>query len=261
MDDIFAKVIEIQQAGIMSALCILTETGGSVPRKAGTKMLVTSDERTFGTVGGGAIELKIIDLAKEVMQSNNAIKQRFDLENELEMHCGGFVEVYIEAIMPERELVIFGAGHVGFALAQLARDFGFSVCLVDNRRVLIEAGLEKGFRCIEGEFVEEAARLQTTPNTYLVVTTPKHQYDEDVTGILAAKERKYLGMIGSKKKVALARQHFGEQLTLSPEQIERIDMPIGIPFNAQTPKEIAVSILAKLIDVKNEINSRIVTRK
>ncbi len=251
MDDIFAKVIEIQQAGIMSALCILTETGGSVPRKAGAKMLVTSDERTFGTVGGGAIELKIIALAKEVMQSNKALKQRFDLENELEMHCGGFVEVYIEAISPLRKLYIFGAGHVGFALAQLARDFGFNVCLVDNRKELIEAGLENGFCCIEGEFVQQAKDLHITANTYLVVTTPKHQYDEDVTGILAAKESKYLGMIGSKKKVALARQHFGELHSLSQAQIERIDMPIGIPFNAQTPKEIAVSILAKLIDVKN----------
>jgi xanthine dehydrogenase accessory factor len=214
-------------------------------------MLVTSDARTYGTVGGGAIELKIIDLAKEVMQNNKAIKQRFDLENELEMHCGGFVEVYIEAIAPLRELYIFGAGHVGFALAQLAHDFGFNVCLVDNRKDLIEAGQAKGFRCLEGDFVEEARKLQTTPNTYLVVTTPKHQYDEDVTGLLAAKDSKYLGMIGSKKKVALARKHFTEQKLLNPEQIERIDMPIGIPFNAQTPNEIAVSILAKLIDVKN----------
>jgi xanthine dehydrogenase accessory factor len=102
-----------------------------------------------------------------------------------------------------------------------------------------------------GEFVKAAETLETNENTFLVVTTPKHKYDEEVTGILAAKSFKYLGMIGSKKKVALAIQNYKKRKTLTDTQIQNINMPIGIPFNAQTPEEIAVSILAKLIDVKN----------
>jgi len=251
MDEIFTKVIELQQAGISSALCILTETKGSVPRKAGTKMLVTDEGKIYGTVGGGSIELKIIELAKQIIAKNQVGKYSFNLETEAEMHCGGMVEVYIEPLLPKNDLVIFGAGHVGLALANLANDFGFCISLVDNRKFLLEGPGEKGFKIIEGDFVQVANELITNRNTFLVVATPKHEYDEAVTGILGAKPGKYLGMIGSRKKVALAIENFKNQNVLSEAQINRIDMPIGIPFNAQTPKEIAVSILAKLIDVKN----------
>lgn len=251
MEDIYAKVIQLKKAGVNSAFCILTDTTGSVPRKAGSKMVVTHDGQIFGTVGGGHIEMKIIEKAIQVCKSGHPLKYSFNLKDDLGMHCGGSVEVFIDPLTPAHELLIFGAGHIGKSLARLARSFGFNVTLIDNRQNLLDELEQEGFRTLLSEFVKAAETIETTKNTFIVVTTPKHKYDEAVTGILAAKSFKYLGMIGSEKKVAFAIENFKKLNILSDAQIQNINMPIGIPFNAQTPEEIAISILAKLIDVKN----------
>ncbi len=251
MENIYAKIIQLNKEGIKSALCTLTETSGSVPRKAGSKMIVTENGEIFGTVGGGQIEQQIIQKATHICDKGHPEKFSFILDKDSGMQCGGSVEVFIEPLQPEFELVIFGAGHVGQALARLVKNYGFRVTLADNRTPLIERAKSEGFSVIEGNFVEIANELKTTMNSFLVVTTPKHKYDEEVTGILAKKSFRYLGMIGSRKKVELAIQNYRKQNILSNGEIKRIDMPIGIRFNAQTPEEIAVSILAKLIDVKN----------
>lgn len=251
MEDLFAKIIELKHTGINSALCTLTETSGSVPRKAGSKMIVAENGEIYGTVGGGTIEMQIIEKAGQVIKSNSPAKFFFNLEENSDMHCGGSVEVFIEPLKSRDELFIFGAGHVGMALARLARSFGFNSTMVDDREFLLNVAKEEGFATIKGDFIRAAKNLQTNEHTFLVVTTPKHKYDEEVTAILGKQPFKFLGMIGSRKKVALAAKNFKEQYLLSDAQIEKINMPIGIPFNAQTPEEIAISILAKLIDVKN----------
>jgi len=251
MEDLFAKIIELKHAGVNSALCTLTETSGSVPRKAGSKMIVTELGEIYGTVGGGNIEMQIVEKAGQVIKANSPAKFFFNLEENSEMHCGGSVEVFIEPMKTRDKLIIFGAGHVGLALARLVRPFGFNVSLVDERESLLNVAEGEGFATIKGDFIRAAEDLQTNEHTFLVVTTPKHKYDEEVTAVLGKLPYKYLGMIGSRKKVALATKTFKDKYALSDAQIDNIDMPIGIPFNAQTPEEIAVSILAKLIDVKN----------
>jgi xanthine dehydrogenase accessory factor len=110
---------------------------------------------------------------------------------------------------------------------------------------------DKGFEIILGDFLEAANDYASNENTYFVVCTPKHEFDQELTAICAKKPHRYLGMIGSKQKVAIAKKYYLEKEILNQEEIEKIDMPIGIRFNAQTPDEIAVSIVAKLIDVRN----------
>lgn len=249
--EIFAKLDEFRRAGKSAALVIITNTSGSTPRKAGSKMIVAADGAHYGTVGGGASEQKIITEARRIISSGNPGKMKLDLKKDTGMHCGGSMEVYIEPIAATQKLVIFGAGHVGAALANYAVDFGFWIRLVDHRPELFDPLSEKGFDIICEDYVSTAKKIDPDENTYIVVTTPQHAYDQEVTGILGKKKFRYLGMIGSKKKVALARKHYLNNNILNESQIEKIDMPIGIPFNAQTPQEIAISILAKLIDVKN----------
>jgi len=251
MEDLFAKIIELKHTGVNSALCTLTATTGSVPRKAGSKMVVVESGETYGTVGGGNIEMQIIEKAGQVIKANSPAKFLFNLKEDSEMHCGGSVEVFIEPMKSRDELVIFGAGHVGMALARIARAYGFNPTIVDDREFLLNVAKEEGFATIKSNFIRAAEDLQTNEHAFLVVTTPKHKYDEEVTAILGKRPYKYLGMIGSRKKVALATKNFKDKYLLNDAQIEKINMPIGIPFNAQTPAEIAISILAKLIDVKN----------
>lgn len=251
MEEIFAKIEEIKRSGKNAALCIVVETSGSTPRKAGSKMLVTENGDTFGTIGGGSVELKMITEAMAVIGQTIPKKIRLNLEADAQMHCGGMMEVYIEPIKLANRLVIFGAGHVGAALAQFAKSFDFSITFIDNRPSIVEKLKDLGYEIIVKDYVDAAKEATFNDKTFIVVTTPKHEFDEQVTGICAKKPHWYLGMIGSKLKVSTAKQNYLRSGLLTEAEIEKIDMPIGIKFNAQTPEEIAISILAKLIDVKN----------
>lgn len=251
MADIYAKVEEIKRSGKNAALCIVTATTGSTPRKAGSKMIVTADGNILGTVGGGSVERKIIAMALEVCKQSNPKFISLDLEEDAEMHCGGTVDVYIEPIQPSQKVVILGVGHVGSAVAKFAGQLGFAVTLIDPREVFLGGFEEKGFEIIRNDYLAAIKEFKSDENTYFVVTTPKHEFDQELTAICAKKPHRYLGMIGSRQKVAVAKKHYLENNILTKEEIENINMPIGIKFNAQTPDEIAISILAKLIDVRN----------
>ena len=251
MDEIFTKVEEIKRLGKSAALCIVVATTGSTPRKAGSKMLVTETGETFGTIGGGSVEHKMIAAALEIIGQAESKKISLSLEADTGMHCGGTMEIYIEPINPALRLVIFGAGHVGAALAHFAKEFGFKITFVDHRPLILEKLQNQGYEIIQKNYIEAANEATFDGNTFIVVTTPKHEFDEQVTGICAKKPHRYLGMIGSKRKVAIVKQNFISQGMLTEAETGKIDMPIGISFNAQTPDEIAISILAKLIDVKN----------
>lgn len=251
MKDIFAKLDEILKTGKRAALCIITETKGSTPRKAGSKMVVTEDGQIFGTIGGGSLEHKVAAEARAVCRKVSPVKLNFDLEEDLSMKCGGTAEVYIEPLLPKYKLVIFGAGHVGAALGKYARDFGFEVMYADDREDFINRMAEQGFQVIQGDYISEAKKFVSDEQTFFVVMTPKHAFDHEVTGILGKKAFGYLGMIGSTRKVAEGKRYFLDNNLLTEAEIAKIDMPIGIKFNAQTPEEIAISILAKIIDTKN----------
>ena len=254
MENILFKIAEIKKAGQKAAFCIIVETKGSSPRKAGSKLLVFENGNIEGTIGGGSLEFKVIDDARKVMAQNHPVKFIYNLEEDLSMHCGGTAEVYIEPIVPNLILYIFGAGHIGKALAKYASDFGFHICLVDHRNEMMDAKDITGVQLIHDDYIKAAQNLSFNENDFIVIVTPKHAYDEEVLAICAKKTFAYLGMIGSTRKVALARKRLVDGKILTAQELEKVDMPIGIKFNAQTPEEIAISILAKLIDVKNSFN-------
>jgi len=122
--DILLKIDDIIKSGIKAALCIIVETKGSSPRKTGSKMIVYENGKQEGTIGGGSLELKVIEDAKEIMNGSVAQKFSYDLGDDLSMNCGGSAEVYIEPILQQQQLYIFGAGHIGKVLAKYAPDFG-----------------------------------------------------------------------------------------------------------------------------------------
>jgi xanthine dehydrogenase accessory factor len=254
VENILFKIAEIKNTGKKAAFCIIVETKGSSPLKAGSKMLVFEDGDIEGTIGGGSLEFKVIDDARKVIAQNHPEKFIYNLEEDLSMHCGGTAEVYIEPIVPNLNLYIFGAGHIGRALEKYAFDFGFQICLVDHRNEMMDARDIPGVKLIHDENIKTTQDISFNENDFIVIVTPKHAYDEEVLAICAKKTFAYLGMIGSARKVALARKRLMEQKILTERELEKVDMPIGIKFNAQTPEEIAISILAKLIDVKNSIN-------
>jgi len=251
MKNLLLKITDFYNDSRASALCIVTSVSGSTPGKAGAKMVVFSDGAIEGTVGGGGIEKQVIADALEVIRTQSSLFREYNLQTDLAMKCGGKLSVYIEPIARPAKLYIFGAGHIGKVLAGFAPEFGFETTLIDWRNDIFENPDTIQYRQVCKPYVEAANEIQPDSSTFCVIVTPNHDMDEEILAVLGKKSMAYLGLIGSKVKIASLRKVFLRDNILSEKELDRVDMPIGIKFNAIAPAEIAISILAKLIDVKN----------
>jgi xanthine dehydrogenase accessory factor len=253
MQSIYSRIEEVRCSGTPAALCIVTDTSGSTPRKQGSKMIVFADGSVFGTIGGGSIEKDVVDRAVKLIGSGKAEKCIFNLDKDLGMHCGGNMEVYIEPICRVNKLFVFGAGHIGRSLAGFAKEVDFSVTIIDPREHIFNEREFESCYCMNTDYFEAIESITWDSNSYIVIVTPKHVFDEDILAKVAHKPHFYIGMIGSKRKVALLKNRFLEEKLMTEEELALIDMPIGMQMAAETPQEIAISILAKLIDVRNSV--------
>ena len=253
MLEIFNDLKKVIEQGIPAVLCVVTETTGSTPRKAGSKMLVFQDGSIKGTVGGGSVEFQAIKEALTIISCGLPFKKQFHLEDDLKMRCGGTMEIYFEPIGCMPKLYIFGGGHIGKALAGYATGLGFRPFVFDQREGIFESWNMPEAETRTGDFMQIIDSLVFDTNTYIVIVTHQHESDEKILLACGPREYAYLGMIGSKRKVAEIRNQALDRKILSAEILTKIDMPIGIPFAAETPAEIAISIVAKMIDVKNTL--------
>ena len=245
------KLLELYESGEGAALCTIIETSGSTPRKAGSKMIVTADGKNFGSVGGGLLEKHVIRDATACIISGRAGLKSYSSGNDTADRVYGEASVFIDPLPLQHPLYIFGAGHVAQAVASLAVKYGFKVIMADPRKGLLDKIHIDNVSKIGKEYLDALEELEFTSNTFAIVMTHSHETDEAVTFACASRPHSYLGMIGSKKKVEEAKYAF-LQKGMDEASIEKIDMPIGIPINCETPEEIAISILARLIDIKNK---------
>jgi xanthine dehydrogenase accessory factor len=253
MHEIFNDLKTVIEQGRPAVICVVTETSGSTPRKAGSKMLVFQDGTIKGTVGGGSIEFKVIQDALTIISCGSPFTKKFHLEDDLQMHCGGTMQVYFEAIGCLPKLYIFGGGHIGKALAGFAPGLGFRPYVFDQREGIFESWNMPEVETRTGDYLQIIDSLNFDANTYIVIVTHQHESDEKVLLACAPFKHAYIGMIGSKRKVAEIRKKALDNNILSAELLASVDMPIGLPFAAETPAEIAISIVAKMIDVKNTL--------
>jgi xanthine dehydrogenase accessory factor len=248
------KIQEIIRLRQKAAFCLITKTQGSTPRKIGSKMIVYSDETVFGSVGGGEIEHFVVQKSQEIIKTQQAQSFSFALKTDFEMACGGNVDVYIEPINIAKQLVIFGGGHISKALVKIAKDFDFSIIVIDERENIFDAWEKSENIILLNEHYDIAIpKITFDYNTLVCIITHAHTHDKALAGICGKKEAAYLGVIASKTKSAKFSKELLEEGTLTQEQIDKIDMPMGFAMNCETPEEIAISILAKLIDTKNKI--------
>lgn len=251
MKSIYKIVEEVRQKGENSALCVVVSTSGSTPLKTGAKMLVTETGEIFGTIGGGNFEKKVIENALELIAKKESGFFNHNLVQQHSMCCGGTVNVYIEFVMKPEKLYIFGSGHVGRALAKLAIALPFEVYVIDNRKKELNQITDENIRKIPLSYTEILPNLPFDSNTYIAVMTYDHHIDREILAYCMKKEYAYLGMIGSKRKVEITRKLFFSTQMFTEEDFAKIDTPMGIDINAESPEEIAISIMAKLIEVKN----------
>jgi len=230
-------------------------TTGSTPQRVGAKMLVYADGRTVGTIGGGCYENDAFWKAREAITTRHPQLVKYELSDDFAQEtgliCGGQMDVYIEPIEPSPELYVIGAGHVGFHLARLAHEVGFQVHVVDDREKFANAErFPTATEIVVDDIPQWIARAAIPAHAYAVIVTRGHTNDLEALRALAPRELRYLGLIGSRAKVARIYEALVDD-NVTPELLQRVHAPIGLDIGAVTPQEIAVSILAELIAVKH----------
>jgi xanthine dehydrogenase accessory factor len=233
----------------------IVSTTGSTPQRVGAKMLVFADGRIVGTIGGGCYENDAFWKAREAIKTRRPELLHYELSDDFAQEtgliCGGQMDVYIEPIEPSPELYVIGAGHVGFHLARLAADVGFRVHVVDDREKF--ANSERFPAAVEVVVDDIPAwidRANLPAHAYAVIVTRGHTNDLEALRVLAPRELRYLGLIGSRAKVARIYEALAAD-QMPADVLRRVHAPIGLDIGAVTPQEIAVSILAELIAVKH----------
>ena len=252
MESIYKKLAALEKSDGKGALCTIVNCSGSTPRKTGTKMLVYEDGSIFGTIGGGALEKTTIKNAIDIIKLRRANSFEHTLVQDLGMCCGGALTIFIEPILNKKKLYIFGAGHIGKALAHFASEVDFSVTVIDERPAELAPLKNNGIAVIHKKYSRAFNELNFNNNTFIAVITHDHAFDRDIVSFCANQPHQYLGMIGSLRKVEIAKKAFKTGKKLTDQQMKAIDWPMGIEIDAITPKEIAISILAKMIDVRSK---------
>jgi len=252
MELIFNKILEILKTGEVAALCTVVSTKGSTPLKTGAKMIVWGNGSIFGTIGGGPLEHATVENAIGVIKDKRPQLFVHNLQVQHNMCCGGSMEIYIEPLMPLKKLFMFGGGHVGKAVVKHALDLDFEITVIDSREEIFNDWDFSGYRKVTGDYPKTLPTLPYDDNTYIVIATMDHPTDNEVLAFCISRPHCYLGMIGSKKKVATMKENLISQGIATEEELSRVDMPIGLDINAVTADEIAISIVAKLIREKNK---------
>jgi xanthine dehydrogenase accessory factor len=252
---VFGAVTDALERGEPAALVTIVTTTGSTPQRVGAKMLVFADGRTVGTIGGGCYENDAFWKAREAIDSRKPQLVHYELDDDFAQEtgliCGGQMDVYIEPIEPSPELFVVGAGHVGFHLARLAQEVGFQVHIIDAREKFANRERFPDAASVVAEDIPTwVANARLPANAYVVIVTRGHTNDLEALRALAPRPLRYLGLIGSRAKVARIYDTLLEE-ALSPDLLKNVHAPIGLDIGAVTPQEIAVSILAELIAVKH----------
>lgn len=248
MHDMLEELGLARRDGEPVVLATIIHRQGSIPREVGAKMLVYAD-RCSGTIGGGKFEALVIDDARTLLESGEAKQYHYPLHEAHEASfgaiCGGEVTVFLEPFRPARRLLIVGGGHCGVAIAKLGRELGFQIVVFEDRPEL----QAEAATCYQWEHASFPAGVSLRSNDALILVSRNFHIDRDaLRAALALEPLDYMGMIGSRKKV---KQVFEELRSegISDEQLDAVHAPIGLDIGAESPSEIAVSVLAQVLQV------------
>ncbi len=244
MNDVIKILNKSLEDGKECVLYTVIETGGTVASRVGMKMLYAYG-KFYGSVGGGIVEYSLINMTK-----NRTIETRvYSYELKEDRECGGYVKVFVERILPKKRIIIFGGGHCGKSLSDVAGKCGFSVIVYDERDEIVKELKNSG---VESEkVIFSSLNVNLREDDYVVIMTPSHRWDSDVLEyVLKNGNYKYVGMMGSHKKCKEVKDILKKN-GIKEELLERVHCPIGLDICSHTPYEIAVSVMAEIIKIEN----------
>jgi xanthine dehydrogenase accessory factor len=249
--DIYEEIVKLRREGRRGAVATIVNVRGSIPSFRTAKMLVRDDGSIIGTIGGGCVEADVWQAAREVMEQEKPRTLTFNLNQDPKydtgLVCGGTLEVYVEPVLPPALLYIFGAGHVSVNLYKTAHAAGFDVVVIDDRAAYANRErFPEAREVIAEDFDQVMAKIAPTESSYVVIVTRGHRDDMRVLRWAVTTPARYIGMIGSKRKVMMTYRELVNQ-GVAAHLFNRVHAPVGLDIGAVTPEEIAVAITAELI--------------
>lgn len=253
--NLFEKILELQNSYQSFVVVTLIATRGHAPQEVGAKAIITQSGLKYGTVGGGKVEAKAIEVAQELLtqKKSQLLKHHWNLQKDVGMSCGGEVEFIFEAYNPHPwKIAVFGAGHIAQELIPILLKLDCEVSCFDTRsewlnKLVVQKNLRK-FEC-EG-YTSNITELD--PNSFCVVMTQGHSTDLPVlTKILSSFSPPYIGVIGSEVKSIKIRNEL-RSIGISQERIENLKCPMGLAIGGNEPAEIAISISAQLLQARDQ---------
>lgn len=256
--DILEEAVRMRRARQRAALATIVHTNGSIPSYESSRMLVREDGSFAGTVGGGCVEADVWAAAKEVIAAEAPRKLTFHLNHDASydngLICGGTVEIFIEPILPVPVLFLFGGGHISAAIAPMASAAGFSVCAADDRQTFANRERFPSAERLYTSYTDAMREIKPDPDSYAVIVTRGHADDMRILAWAVRTPARYVGMIGSRRKV-LATYKALEKEGYQSSEFQRVHAPMGLEIGALSPAEIAVSVVAELIAVRHGVTS------
>jgi xanthine dehydrogenase accessory factor len=255
--DIYEEIVKLRREGRRGAVATIVNVRGSIPSYKTAKMLIRDDGSIFGTIGGGCVEADVWQAAREVMEQEKPRTLTFNLNQDPKydtgLVCGGTLDIFIEPILPQATLYIFGAGHVAQALYKTAQNSGFDTLIIDDRELYANRQrFPEAREVIAEDFDQAMARLSPTDSEFVVIVTRGHRDDMRVLRWAVQTPARYIGMIGSKRKTVTIFRELQKE-GLAAGLFDRVHAPIGLDIGAVTPEEIAVSITAELIAIRRRV--------
>ena len=260
-----AAAAEALKRGEPVALVTIVRARGSTPQRTGAKMLVFADGRTIGTIGGGCYESEAFWKARDALTTGRSALLHFNLNDDFAeengLVCGGQMDVHIDPLEPTPQLYVIGAGHVGLHLARAAGDAGFRVHVVDDREKFANPErFPAAQEIVVAPLSEWLHAADIPPSAFVAIVTRGHQHDLEAMRALAARDLRYLGLIGSRAKVTRIYDALAAE-GMPSECLARVRAPIGLAIGAVTPAEIAISIVAEMIAVRRGVETRAASMK
>ncbi len=253
---VLARAADVAAGRIPGPAALATVVGrsGSAPQIVGAKLLLDEDGRIFGTVGGGALEARVLEACRQVLARRVPTRLSLHLVRDLGMCCGGAMEIFVEPVAAAPRLVVIGAGHVGRAVARAMRLAGWNVVVVDDREhALASPDLHDcDRRAADADELAEALG-DLRPDDFALVVTRDHARDERALDALLDRPLAYLGMIGSRRKVHRIVRRIVERrraLGRPVPSFSHVRAPVGADVGGDGPGEIAISIAAELLAVR-----------
>src|SRR6202041_453039 len=257
--DIYEEVVRLRRLGQKCALATIVQVNGSIPSYESAKLLVREDGSMIGTIGGGCVEAEVWNAAREVMETERPRQMNFSLGQDAAydngLICGGQLSVFVEPVVPQPRVFIFGAGHISKSLSKVAVLAGFATVVIDNREAF--ANRERFPEAAEvhaAEYEEVFPKLAINESSYVIIVTRGHRDDMRVLKLAMGTQARYISMIGSKRKVINVIREL-EREGMPREAFERIHAPMGLDIGAISPEEIAISVAAEMIAVRRSAAS------